>query len=188
MATAAETQKQPVVLDESVSTRAVRVLGRTPLYFFLAFIGVLWLVPTIGLFFTSLIDPGRDRASRLVGDPVGAEPGHVPELPRHLRQRGNHDVDLDDALDCHRRDDPPDLRRVARRLRLRLARVPGPRLALPRRGGAPRRADPDGADPDLFPLQRPRALRHRPRADPLPHRVRAALRDLPAEEFLHRDT
>jgi alpha-glucoside transport system permease protein len=55
--TAAETQQQPVVLDESVATRAVRILGRTPVYLLLAFVGVLWLVPTLGLFFTSLIDP-----------------------------------------------------------------------------------------------------------------------------------
>jgi alpha-glucoside transport system permease protein len=55
--TAAETQQQPVVLHESVATRAVRILGRTPVYLLLAFVGVLWLVPTLGLFFTSLIDP-----------------------------------------------------------------------------------------------------------------------------------
>jgi alpha-glucoside transport system permease protein len=57
MAAAAETQEQPVVLRESAATKVVRFLSRTPMYLLLAFVGVLWLVPTIGLFFTSLIDP-----------------------------------------------------------------------------------------------------------------------------------
>jgi alpha-glucoside transport system permease protein len=57
MATAAETQREPVVLDESVATKIVRFLSRTPVYILLAFVAVLWLVPTLGLFFTSLIDP-----------------------------------------------------------------------------------------------------------------------------------
>ena len=96
-------------------------------------------------------------------------------------------ADLDDALDLARCDVPPDRRRLARGLRVRLARVPGPRLALRRRRRAPRRADPDGADPDLLALQRPRAVRHDPGPRPLPHGVRAAVRDLPAPELLHRD-
>ena len=57
MATATEAQQQPVVLDESTATKIVRFLSRTPVYLLLAFVGVLWLVPTLGLFFTSLIDP-----------------------------------------------------------------------------------------------------------------------------------
>ena len=57
MATAAETQ--PAVLDEPVSTRIVRFLSRTPVYLFIAFLGVLWLIPTIGLFVTSVIDPAE---------------------------------------------------------------------------------------------------------------------------------
>ena len=132
--------------------------------------------------------PVGDRANRLVGGPVEAQRGDVRQLPRDLRQRADHVLARDHALDRARRDDPPHLRRVARRLRLRLARVPGARLALPRRGRDARRPDPDGADPDLLALQRPRALRHRARADPLPHGVRTALRDLPAQELLHRDT
>ena len=55
MAAAAETQ--PVVLQESAATRISRWLARTPVYLLLAFIGILWLVPTIGLFFTSVLDP-----------------------------------------------------------------------------------------------------------------------------------
>jgi alpha-glucoside transport system permease protein len=57
MATAAEAQREPVVLRESAATKIVRSLSRTPVYLLLAFIGVLWLVPTLGLFFTSVIDP-----------------------------------------------------------------------------------------------------------------------------------
>jgi len=55
LAAAAETQ--PVVLQESAATRISRWLARTPVYLLLAFIGILWLVPTIGLFFTSVLDP-----------------------------------------------------------------------------------------------------------------------------------
>jgi alpha-glucoside transport system permease protein len=57
VATAAETQ--PVVLQEPVSTRIVRFLSRTPVYLIIAFVGVLWLVPTIGLFVTSVIEPAE---------------------------------------------------------------------------------------------------------------------------------
>ena len=55
------------------------------------------------------------------------------------------------------------------------------------RDRAARRADPDGADPDVLALHRPRDLRHGAQPDPLPHRVRAAVRDLPAAQLLHRD-
>jgi alpha-glucoside transport system permease protein len=47
----------PVVVTESPATRIARNLARTPVYFLLAFIGLLWLIPTIGLFFTSILDP-----------------------------------------------------------------------------------------------------------------------------------
>src|SRR5688572_9316918 len=47
----------PVVLKESTSAKIVRNLARTPVYFVLAFIALLWLVPTLGLFFTSVLDP-----------------------------------------------------------------------------------------------------------------------------------
>ena len=56
MATASEAQQQPVVLHESVAAKIVRFLGRTPLYMLIVFLGVLWLVPTLGLFLTSVLD------------------------------------------------------------------------------------------------------------------------------------
>jgi alpha-glucoside transport system permease protein len=52
---AAAAEPQPVVLKESAATKIVRFLSRTPVYLLLTFLGVLWLVPTFGLFFTSLI-------------------------------------------------------------------------------------------------------------------------------------
>jgi alpha-glucoside transport system permease protein len=57
LAAAAETE--PVVLEESAATKMVRILSRTPVYLLLTFVGVLWLVPTFGLFFTSLLDPAE---------------------------------------------------------------------------------------------------------------------------------
>ena len=51
--------EERVVLTESPATRIVRYLARTPVYFLLAFIGLLWLVPTLGLFLTSVLDPAQ---------------------------------------------------------------------------------------------------------------------------------
>jgi alpha-glucoside transport system permease protein len=48
-----------VVADPSERTwaRFTRALAKVPLNLFLAFIALLWLMPTIGLFFTSLLSP-----------------------------------------------------------------------------------------------------------------------------------
>ena len=46
-------------MEEPLSSRIVRVLGRTPVYLVLVLIGLLWLVPTLGLFFTSLLEPAQ---------------------------------------------------------------------------------------------------------------------------------
>src|SRR5918996_3660861 len=40
---------------EPVAKKLLRGLGRTPVHLFLAFVGLLWLVPTFGLFLTSLM-------------------------------------------------------------------------------------------------------------------------------------
>ena len=45
----------PRTQGESASARIVRFLGKTPVYLLLAFVGLLWLVPTLGLLFTSLL-------------------------------------------------------------------------------------------------------------------------------------
>jgi alpha-glucoside transport system permease protein len=56
-ASAEATVGTPVVITEPTSTKIVRFLGRTPVYLILALIGLLWLVPTLGLFLTSLLPP-----------------------------------------------------------------------------------------------------------------------------------
>ncbi len=43
---------------ESLATRLLRVLSKAPLQLLLAAIGLLWLIPTLGLLFTSLLEPG----------------------------------------------------------------------------------------------------------------------------------
>jgi alpha-glucoside transport system permease protein len=52
----------PVVVvkdpSERVSAKLVRALATLPLQLFLAFIALLWLMPTLGLFLTSLLSPG----------------------------------------------------------------------------------------------------------------------------------
>ncbi|HEY7691020.1 MAG TPA: carbohydrate ABC transporter permease [Gaiellaceae bacterium] len=52
---AVETATTPPVVDERVSARIVRFAGKLPVQLFLIVIGLLWLVPTIGLFVTSIL-------------------------------------------------------------------------------------------------------------------------------------
>jgi alpha-glucoside transport system permease protein len=52
-AAAAEAPGRPVV-EESVAAKILRVLGKAPVHFVLVLVGLLWLVPTLGLFLTSL--------------------------------------------------------------------------------------------------------------------------------------
>ena len=57
---------------ERMSSRIVRVLTKTPVYLLLAFIGLLWLVPTLGLFFTSLLEPAEITTTgwwKILSDP-----------------------------------------------------------------------------------------------------------------------
>ncbi len=49
---------QPVVIEESAAAKLVRLLSKAPVYIVLTFIGLLWLVPTLGLLVTSLMTPG----------------------------------------------------------------------------------------------------------------------------------
>ena len=68
MATTAAPIEAPVTVpaetSDPMSSKIVRFLTKTPVYLVLAFIGLLWLVPTLGLFFTSLLEPGGDRQRR----------------------------------------------------------------------------------------------------------------------------
>ena len=60
MSTASATVESGVPeVSESAATRIVRILGKAPVYLFLVFVGLLWLVPTIGLLFTSLLAPAE---------------------------------------------------------------------------------------------------------------------------------
>jgi alpha-glucoside transport system permease protein len=52
---AVEAEVPAPVLQESFAAKVLRVLGKTPVNLFLAAVGLLWLVPTIGLFVTSIL-------------------------------------------------------------------------------------------------------------------------------------
>jgi alpha-glucoside transport system permease protein len=57
VATVAAEARRPPVIEESVAAKIVRVVGKAPVHLVLAFLGVLWIVPTGGLLFTSLMTP-----------------------------------------------------------------------------------------------------------------------------------
>jgi alpha-glucoside transport system permease protein len=57
MTTAAAEVRRPPVVEESTGTKVVRVLSKAPVQIVLVVVGILWLVPTIGLFLTSLFSP-----------------------------------------------------------------------------------------------------------------------------------
>jgi alpha-glucoside transport system permease protein len=55
-----EAEAAPVVVrdpSDRIAARIGRAVAKLPLHLFLLFVGVLWLMPTIGLFFTSLLSP-----------------------------------------------------------------------------------------------------------------------------------
>jgi alpha-glucoside transport system permease protein len=56
-ATAEAEAARPPVVEESTATKILRWLGNAPIHILLVFVGLLWLVPTIGLFLTSLFAP-----------------------------------------------------------------------------------------------------------------------------------
>jgi alpha-glucoside transport system permease protein len=57
MATATVERTEPAVIEESAGSKAARLLGRLPVHLVLAAIGLFWLIPTLGLFITSLLLP-----------------------------------------------------------------------------------------------------------------------------------
>jgi len=57
MATAAAEAGPVPVVRESLSSKILRVVGRAPIHLILIVVGLFWLVPTFGLFITSLIAP-----------------------------------------------------------------------------------------------------------------------------------
>ena len=58
MTTVTATAEGPLV-PETTSQRIVRFLGKTPVYIALVVLGLLWLVPTLGLLLTSLVVPAE---------------------------------------------------------------------------------------------------------------------------------
>jgi alpha-glucoside transport system permease protein len=58
----AEVRPGARVVEESLASRILRVLGKAPVHLLLVLLGLLWLVPTVGLFLTSLLLP-EDLAS-----------------------------------------------------------------------------------------------------------------------------
>jgi alpha-glucoside transport system permease protein len=55
MATAAE--HQPVVIEESTASKVLRAVGKAPIHLILVAVALMWLIPTAGLFITSLLTP-----------------------------------------------------------------------------------------------------------------------------------
>jgi alpha-glucoside transport system permease protein len=55
--TAETTVETPVDPDTRLSARILRFLGRTPVHIVLVLIAIFWLIPTTGLFITSLLTP-----------------------------------------------------------------------------------------------------------------------------------
>jgi alpha-glucoside transport system permease protein len=53
----AEAVERPPLIEESAASRVLRVLGKAPVHLVLIVVGLLWLVPTLGLFLTSLLLP-----------------------------------------------------------------------------------------------------------------------------------
>src|SRR5687768_8355044 len=58
----AEVPVRAPVIEESVSARILRVMGKAPVHLVLVVVGLLWLVPTFGLFLTSLLAPADINA------------------------------------------------------------------------------------------------------------------------------
>jgi alpha-glucoside transport system permease protein len=54
---AAAEERRPVVIEESFASKVVRALGSAPVHLVLILIGIFWLIPTTGLFITSLLTP-----------------------------------------------------------------------------------------------------------------------------------
>jgi alpha-glucoside transport system permease protein len=53
--TTADAERQPVVIEKGIAPKLLRLLGRAPVHIVLVLLGVFWLIPTTGLFVTSLL-------------------------------------------------------------------------------------------------------------------------------------
>jgi alpha-glucoside transport system permease protein len=59
MATAAAEAPSAPIVEERASARILRVLAKAPIHVVLVLVALFWLVPTIGLFIISLMDPAQ---------------------------------------------------------------------------------------------------------------------------------
>jgi alpha-glucoside transport system permease protein len=57
MTTVEDATGRPVVLSEGIAPKILRAVGRAPVHIILALLGIFWLIPTTGLFITSLLHP-----------------------------------------------------------------------------------------------------------------------------------
>jgi alpha-glucoside transport system permease protein len=57
MTTVEDATGRPVVLAEGIAPKILRAVGRAPVHIILALLGIFWLIPTTGLFITSLLHP-----------------------------------------------------------------------------------------------------------------------------------
>jgi alpha-glucoside transport system permease protein len=48
---------EATIIEESRAARILRIAGKTPVHMFLVFVALLWLVPTTGVFLTSILEP-----------------------------------------------------------------------------------------------------------------------------------
>jgi alpha-glucoside transport system permease protein len=58
-----ERAQAPVVIEEGIAPKIVRILGKAPIHLILVLIALLWLIPTLGLFITSLLAPDDQSAA-----------------------------------------------------------------------------------------------------------------------------
>ncbi len=57
MASASTTVPEAIRPPDTVASKILRIIGKAPVHILLALIGVLWLVPTLGLLVTSILGP-----------------------------------------------------------------------------------------------------------------------------------
>ena len=55
-------RQEPIVIEEGWAPKISRIAGKLPIHLILALIGLFWLVPTAGLFVTSILAPADQSA------------------------------------------------------------------------------------------------------------------------------
>ena len=146
----------PVVVKDPNDTTAARIgrfATRLPLHIFLAFIAVLWLLPTLGLFLTSLLSPDRLPDERLVEGHRASAPRDVGELLERLERHRHPARAVLTAEIAIGGTVLPILVAASAGYAFAWIDFPGRDWLFVGRDRAARRAAADGADPDLPSLQ-----------------------------------